>query len=93
MESSPFFLSGSPIRYSRRDLSLFVISLLIILNAGLAHTAVCEVTIQRKDSQRMRPSAVNRPRELHFIGSKEFYGYFCREGAAGNDNAKLGEDS
>lgn len=52
------------------------------------HRRMREVTIQKKDSQRTRPLAVNRPRELHFIGSKEFYGYSCQEGAAGNDNGE-----
>lgn len=73
---SPLF--PGTIRRSRRDLSLLVISLQlpIILNARLAYSGGApSVTIQRKDSQRTRPTAVNRPRELHFMGSKEFYGY------------------
>jgi len=76
------------------DLSLVVISLrlLIILNARLAHSG--EASIQGERVVKERPSAVNRLRELHFTGSKEFYGYRCTAAAAGSDNGgKSEEDS
>jgi len=75
------------------DLSPVVISLrlLIILNARLAYSGVREATIQGERVVKEHPSAVNRLRELHFTGSKEFYGYRC---AAGSDNGgKPEEDS